>query len=264
MPGDKRLQRLDHGLDALIGAEQPEGHEHPPSLQPQARLVRGRILKRHRRGPMVDPFDPLCGHPIALHQELTGPLRHHHHAIRPASEGDQNPPLVLGGLVENRVQGDHQGFAQGFHEIQHICAIHPPKDPILMLQADQTHMALVQVIRRGPVVFRDPIPDLEDHLRAIGVAMRRIGEGNDIYDPGAVQRFSLSFCDCFRQIMGECGDPALPGHVSPHQSDPNAILEHLPPPCLPWCERWIASGPGRRVKPPTPSPPSSGLCRCML
>jgi hypothetical protein len=234
MVGDQAFHRLDHRFNALVRAEQPKSEQDATPIQAQARFVGPGILQGHRRRAMVDSGDALRGYPIALHQELTGPLRHHHHLIRPSGQGDEHAPLALRRLIEDRVQGDHEGLAQALHQLQHIRPVRPAEDPILMLETHPIDGRLVQVSGGRPVILRDIGPDLENHLGPVIVALRGVGEGDHLNGGEEGRRIfrpslgcPLGFCHRLRQIMGERRDPARTGHVGPHQRDAQTLPHRI-------------------------------------
>ncbi len=212
----QRGQRADHGLDALAGAQQAEGQQHPLTRDAEHRLERLRVARIHLRNAVRDDVHVAPAHAVGAGQELLGDLAHDHERRALPGHLLHDRALRFGRLAEHGVQGGHGRNSQRGQEVEDVDAVVAAEDPVLVLDRDQSHVAVVDELGRAGVVALHPLADLVPDIVRIVVLAARIGDGQ------AHGQDSLTRRHRARQIARERGDAAAPGRIRAHKGHPHA------------------------------------------
>jgi len=108
-------------------------------------------------------------------------------------------------LGENRVQGHDERLRQLFRKGQHVVAVTPAEDPVLVLQQDDVDIEAAQHSGSAHVIPADGLPDRREQgspLRARGL----VDDGDDV---GALDAVHAE--QCSSQVGRERADPAGTG-----------------------------------------------------
>ena len=126
------------------------------------------------------------------------------------------------GLLEHRVQRDDRRHAQRVDEIEDVAAVVAAEDAVLVLNADQAHVAVVHELRGARVVGFDVLPDLELDLGGILVLARRLGDGEHHR-----QHAPSSPATAAREIGGEGCDSAAARTVGADERDRDLNVDRV-------------------------------------
>jgi hypothetical protein len=213
--GDDGRQGVDDVLDALVRAQQPEGHEDGPALGPDGRLGGVGVGERDV-GHAVGDHDHLRTlDAIAGPQQVDGLVGQHHQDVRSRRHGPEGVALVGRRGGEHRVQrGDH-GDPQVVEQLGQVAAGRAAEDAELVLDAHHVDVALLDELGCGPVVAELAGLDLEDHVGPVGVGPPALGEGH-LHGGGG----RLEGGEGAPQVVGEGGDAAAPGRRGADQTHP--------------------------------------------
>ena len=192
MARDDRGKRIEHHLDPLPGEKQPEGRDQEAGLDPRVAARGGRDVAgpapgielcagtaELRRSAVRDDVDLLVCTRSDFDQEPPRRLGHHDHTLGLVAQRGQNLELMRRRRREHRVQGDDERLRELAGERQHVLAVAPAEDAVLVLEQDDVDIRAAERAGGADVVaarsLRDGLRDLgplrarrlvDDHERA--------------------------------------------------------------------------------------------------
>ena len=147
-------------------------------------------------------------------EERPGPLGHHDDAGGQGRQFRQHPPLVVVRLAEDGVEGRDDRHPQVAQQAEDVAAGRPAVDAVLVLEADDVGVGEVQEVGRPAVALQVLLVDLEPDLRRVvvplGAVVDRDDEALGVREPAGHRGV---------HVVGEGGDPALPGQVVADEGD---------------------------------------------
>ena len=197
-------QRPNHGLDALVLAQQAEGQQQAPLRYAELRLERLLIgVAIHHRNAVRDDPHLIAADAVRACEQVPRDLAHHHdlHAVDQQFLDDGR--LIRRGALQHGVQRHDGRHSQSSHEIEDIAAVVAAENPVLVLHANQAHLTVVHELRGARVIGFHVLPNLELHLGGILVLTRRLGHRQHHR-----QRTLVAAGDGSGEIRGEGCDPA--------------------------------------------------------
>ena len=134
-------------------------------------------MERRVRGAVRDKADFAGRNAINCFQQLHGFVGHDDKAGGVVFHFFQYPPLRLGRVGQDRVQGDNDRHGHGANQIQDILAVIAAEDAVFMLNRQQADFVLFQQLGRpdiiGFVFFFNRVNDFGVGMR-LGRARRRL------------------------------------------------------------------------------------------
>ncbi len=197
-------QRPNHGLDALVLAQQAERQQQAPLRHAELRLERLLIgVAVHDRNAVRDDPHLLAADAVAAREQVSRDLAHHHdlHAVDQQFLDDCR--LIRRGALQHGVQRHDGRHSQSSDEVEDIAAVVAAEDPVLVLHAYQAHLTEIDELRGTCVVGFHVLPNFELHLGGVLVLTRRLRNGQHHR-----QRALVAAGDGGGEIRGEGCDPA--------------------------------------------------------
>src|SRR5262249_14453413 len=154
------------------------------------------------------------GPAVAPRQERPGPLGQDDSGGGGGGQFLQDPPLIDVRLAQDGVEGRDDRHPQVAQQAEDVAAGHPAVDPVLVLEADDVGVREVQEVGGAAVAFQVLLFGLEPGLRRVVVPFGAVVDGDDE---------ALGVREAARHrrvhVVGEGGDPALPGQVVPDEGN---------------------------------------------
>ena len=160
-PHPQQRERADAALETLAGGEQSPGED----TRDRSGLVNPADRGHHHT--VGDDADAAQVDVVPRRERLEGVIRHDDDGRRECSDPLEHPPLVRQGRRQNRVQHDDRGHIQRLEHRDHLLAIRPAEDAVLVLH--DHHVAAAEGARRGAAGCRIVQPDLRHHPAGVVV-----------------------------------------------------------------------------------------------
>ena len=219
-----RGQRANHGLDAFVRAQQAERQQQAALRDAELRLERLLIGVAIHHGNAVrnDPH-VLAADAVRAREQVPSHLAHDHELRAVGQHLVDDRRLIRRRALEHGVQRHDHRHAQGADEIEDVAAVVAAEDPVLVLNRDQAHGAVVHELRGARVIGFDVLPNLELDLRGILVLARRFGDREH-----HGQRAPVVTGDSRGEIGGEGCNAAAARAVRADERHGNRAIERLP------------------------------------
>ncbi len=176
----------------------------------------------HHRDTVRDDPHLLAADTIRTREQIPRDLAHHHDLHAVGQQFLDDCRLIRRGALQHGMQRHDSRHTQSSNEVEDIATVVAAEDPVLVLHANQAHLAVIDELRGACVIGLHVLPDFELHFGGVLVLTRRLGNGQHHR-----QRALITAADGSDEIRGEGRDPATARAVRADERHGHHAIERL-------------------------------------